>query len=150
MLARGMQPSSTVLEQQLIFPSGDILQHLRLEPKEKVFNLRRLRLANGIPIAIEDSYTPIKHFPGMELIDFSKESLYSILLNRYQCPIGWSEDIIEASKATAEEARLLTIPRGFGILSISRVVMSTEGQPIEICRSRYRSDRYRAMIRIPR
>jgi GntR family transcriptional regulator len=150
MLARGMRPSSTVLEHRIIHPPDDVLESLRLEPKAKVFKLRRLRFADRVPIAVENSYIPTDSFPGIDLIDFSKESLYSTFINQYRCHIGWSEDIIEASKATTEEARLLTIPRGFGILSITRLVMSSEGQPVELGRSRYRSDRYRAVIRIPR
>ncbi|HEX4022316.1 MAG TPA: GntR family transcriptional regulator [Acidobacteriaceae bacterium] len=150
MRGSGMRPSSTVLEHSVITPSEDILERMQLKSGEKVFKLRRLRLADKTPIAVEISYTPVKYFPGIERIDFGRESLYSVLQNRYRVSIGWSEDVIEASKATTEEARLLTIPRGFGILSISRLVMSPEGQPIEACWSRYRSDRYRATIRIPR
>ncbi|MHB1673177.1 MAG: GntR family transcriptional regulator [Acidobacteriaceae bacterium] len=146
----GMRPSSIVLEHGVIAPSPDIVERLQLQTGEKVFELRRLRLADKVPIAVEISYTPIKYFPGIDLIDFERESLYSVLQNRYGSSIGWSVDVIEAAKATAEEARLLTVPRGSGILSIARQVMSGEGRPIEACLSRYRSDRYRATVRIPR
>ncbi len=150
MRGNGMRPSSTVLEQRLIAPSADILERLQLAPGEKVLKLRRLRLADETPIAVEVSYVPVKYFPGIDSIDFARESLYSIMQNRYRSAIGWSEDVIEASKATAEDARLLAVPRGFSILSITRLVKSPEARPIEACLSRYRSDRYRAMVRIPR
>jgi GntR family transcriptional regulator len=146
----GMRPSSIVLEHSLITPPADIFERLQLKAEEKVFKLRRLRLADKVPIAVEISFTPIKCFPGIDSIDFERESLYSVLQNRYGFSIGWSVDVIEAAKVTAEEVRLLTVPRGSGILSIARLVMSSEGQPIEACLSRYRSDRYRATVRIPR
>lgn len=146
----GMRPSSIVLEHGVITPSPDIVERLQLQTGEKIFKLRRLRLADKVPIAVEISYTPVKYFPGIDLIDFERESLYSVLQNRYGSSIGWSVDVIEASKATAEEATLLTVPRGSGILSIARLVMSGEGRPIEASLSRYRSDRYRATVRIPR
>ncbi len=146
----GMRPSSIVLEHGLIAPPADVVERLQLQKDEKVFKLRRLRLADKVQIAIEISYTPEKIFPGIDTIEFEKESLYSVLQNRYGVSIGWSVDVIEAAKATVEEARLLTVPRGSGILSITRLVMSPEGRPIEACLSRYRSDRYRATVRIPR
>lgn len=146
----GMRPGSIVLEHGLITPPADIVERLQLQRDEKVFKLRRLRLADKVPIAVEISYTPEKHFPGIDTIDFGKESLYAVLQSRYGVSIGWSVDVIEAAKATVEEARLLTVPRGSGILSIARLVMSPEGRPIEACLSRYRSDRYRATVRIPR
>jgi GntR family transcriptional regulator len=146
----GMRPGSIVLEHLLVSPPADIRLRLQLKPLEEVFKLRRLRLADNAPIAVEVSYTPVKYFPGIDALDFERESLYSVLQNRYGTSIGWSVDIIEASKATAEEGRLLTVPRGSGILSIARLVMSPEGRPIEACLSRYRSDRYRATVRMPR
>jgi GntR family transcriptional regulator len=150
MRGAGMRPGSIVLDHGLIVPPVDIVERLQLKKDEKVFKLRRLRLADKVPIAIEISYTPEKYFPGIDAIDFEKESLYSVLQNRYGASIGWSVDVIEAAKATVEESRLLTVPRGSGILSIARMVMSPEGRPIEACLSRYRSDRYRATVRIPR
>ncbi|MGO8719935.1 MAG: GntR family transcriptional regulator [Acidobacteriaceae bacterium] len=150
MRGAGMRPSSIVLEHGLIIPAADVVERLQLKKDEKVFKLRRLRLADKVPIAVEISYTPEKYFPGIDAIDFEKESLYSVLQNRYGASIGWSVDVIEAAKATVEEARLLTVPRGSGILSIARLVMSPEGRPIEAGLSRYRSDRYRATVRIPR
>lgn len=150
MRGSGMRPGSIVLDHGVITPPADIIERLQLQMDEKVFKLRRLRLADKVPIAVEISYTPIKYFPGIDSIDFEQESLYSILQNRYGLSIGWSVDVIEAAKVTAEEARLLTVPRGSGILSIARLVMSPEGWPIEACLSRYRSDRYRATVRIPR
>lgn len=146
----GMRPGSVVLEHSVVAPPAEIVDRLQLPPKEKAFKLRRLRLADKMPIAVELSYTSIHNFPGIEEIDFERESLYSVLQNRYGTSIGWSVDVIEASKATVEEGRLLTVPRGSAILSIARIVMSTEGRPVEACLSRYRADRYRATVRIPR
>ena len=150
MRGAGMRPSSTVLEHGLMIPPVDIVERLQLQGDEMVFRLRRLRLADQVPIAIETSYTPAKMFRGIDSIDFEKESLYTVMQNRYGVSIGWSVDVIEAAKATVEEARMLTVPRAASILSITRLVKSPDGRPIEACLSRYRSDRYRATVRIPR
>ena len=146
----GAQPSSVVLEHAVVAPPAEIVERLQLQKDEKVFKLKRLRLANKLPLAVELAYTVAKYFPGIDSIDFERESLYSVMENRYGSPIGWSIDDIEATRATAEEARLLAVPRGSAILSVTRLVMSSEGQPIESGFSHYRGDRYRATVRIPR
>ena len=63
--------------------------------------------------------------------------------------MAWADEIIEALPATSEESELLTIPKKASVLSISRVIMTTEEIPIEAACSRYRGDRYRASIRVP-
>ena len=149
MLRSGKRPSSIVLEHAQLLPPLEIRERLQLEAGDRVYKLRRLRLADKMPIAVEVSYLPTRDVPGIESINFATKSLYSVLQHRYGLSVGWSEDTIEASKATSEEGRLLHVPRGFSILSIARRVMSLEGRPIEACCSRYRSDRYRAIIRLP-
>ena len=63
--------------------------------------------------------------------------------------VAWADEVIEALPATREESELLTIPKRASILSISRIIMTTEETPIEVACSRYRGDRYKASIRVP-
>src|SRR5277367_2450577 len=63
--------------------------------------------------------------------------------------LPWADEVIEALPATREESELLTIPKKASVLSISRIIMTTEETPIEVACSRYRGDRYRASIRVP-
>lgn len=149
MKQRGMQPSSHLLEQNVI-PAGDELaESLRISSEGQVMKLRRLRLADGIPMALEESYVPLKPFPGLEKISFANQSLYFILRENYGVRVGWADEVIEALPATREESELLTISKRASVLSISRTIMTTEQTPIEVACSRYRGDRYRALIRIP-
>ena len=149
MRQRGMKPSSKLLEQTVIASTEDLMQKLKLDPDDKVMHLRRLRLADNIPMAIEDSHIPMKQFPGLERIDFAKHSLYQTLRERYGVRVGYADEIIEALPATKEESDLLTVQRKASILSITRVIMTTQETPVEAACSRYRGDRYRASIRVP-
>jgi GntR family transcriptional regulator len=145
----GMEPSSKLLEQNVISAEAELAEKLKVELDETVMRLRRLRLADGIPMALEDSYIPLRQFPGLEKISFAKRSLYSVLRENFGVRIAYADEVIEALPATREESELLTIPKKSSILSISRVIMTTEEVPIEFACSRYRGDRYRASIRIP-
>ncbi len=149
MKQRGMVPSSQLLEQTVVRATEDLADSLKIEPEASVMKLRRLRLADGIPMALEVSHIPLRQFPGLERINFAKQSLYFILRENYGVRVAWADEIIEALPATREESELLTIPRRASVLSISRVIITTEQTPIEVACSRYRGDRYRALIRVP-
>ena len=149
MKQRGMVPSSQLLEQTVVKASEEIAESLKIEPETAVMKLRRLRLADGTPMALEASRIPLRPFPGLERISFAKQSLYYILRENYGVRVAWADETIEALPATREESELLTIPRRASVLSISRVIITTEQIPIEVACSRYRGDRYRALIRVP-
>ncbi len=149
MRERGVEPGTRLLEQSVGEPSADVMEKLRLAPGDKVLRLRRLRLADGTPIAIEDSRIPLKQFPGIDRLDFERQSLYQVMRDRYGVRVAYADEVIEALPATAEEVQLLNIPRRISVLSILRVLMTTQDAPVEVTCSRYRGDRYRASIRVP-
>jgi GntR family transcriptional regulator len=149
MKQRGLEPSSRLLEQIVLDAPEDLAAKLKVDPGNPVMRLRRLRLADGIPMALEESAIPLELFPGLDRINFAEQSLYQVLRENYGVRAGWADEIIEAIPATREESELLTIPRRASVLSISRIIMTTEETPTELTCSRYRGDRYRASIRVP-
>jgi GntR family transcriptional regulator len=149
MRERGMHATSQLLEQTVVTPDAELMERLKLEEGAKVLRLRRLRLADGVPMALEESQVPLGLFPGLEKINFGRQSLYHTLHEQYGVKVGYADEQIEALPATREEAELLEIPRKASILSISRLIISTQDLPIEAANSRYRGDRYRASIRVP-
>jgi GntR family transcriptional regulator len=145
----GMVPSSRVLEQLAIKATKDLAQKLKVAIGEPVLRLRRLRLADRIPMALEESHIPLKFFPGRERISCSKQSVYHILRENYGVRVAWADEVIEAVPATREESELFTIPKKASVLSISRIIMTTDETPIEAACSRYRGDLYRASLHVP-
>jgi GntR family transcriptional regulator len=145
----GMVPSSKLLEQTVVQATADLAEKLKLEVDETVMRLRRLRLADGIPMALEVSHIPLRRFPGLEKTNFARQSLYFVLRENFGVRVAYADEVIEALPATREESELLTIPRRASILSITRIIITTEEIPIEAASSRYRGDRYRASIRVP-
>jgi GntR family transcriptional regulator len=145
----GMVPSSKLLEQTVVQATADLAEKLKLEVDETVMRLRRLRLADGIPMALEVSHIPLRRFPGLEKTNFARQSLYFVLRESFGVRVAYADEVIEALPATREESELLTIPRRASILSITRIIITTEEIPIEAASSRYRGDRYRASIRVP-
>jgi GntR family transcriptional regulator len=146
---RGMVPASRLLEQRVIDATAELAESLEVQAGSPVMRLRRLRLADGIPMAIEKTYLSLSHFPGIQQINFGEQSLYQTLRDRFSVHVAWAAETIEILQATSEESRLLKIPAKTGILSISRNTITEDRVPIEVTVSRYRADRYRALIYIP-
>ena len=149
MQALGMKASSQLLASETITATDEVATQLAIETGSPAFRLCRLRLADGLPVAIEESYLSKAKFPGIEKLHFVRRSLYQTLRERYGVRFGIADEILEARAATRQEAELLKIPSRSSLLVISRTLMNIDGEPVEMARSSYRGDRYRAVLRIP-
>jgi len=149
MRALGIVASSQVLEAGLENATAEVAKQLGIKVDEKIFKLRRLRMADGQPVAIEEIRLPSVRYPGIEDIDFAGCSLYQTLREKYGIRVSLADEILEARTATKREADLLQIKERSSLLAITRTLWSTDGQPVETAFSVYRGDRYRAVLRIP-
>jgi GntR family transcriptional regulator len=146
---RGMVPSSRLLEQTVIDADVDLAESLEVQVGTPVMRLRRLRVADGVPTAVEKTYISLSHFPGIEQINFVEQSLYQTLREQFSVQVVWAAETIKIMPATREESKLLDIPAKTGVLSISITTITGDQVPIEVTVSRYRADRYRALIYSP-
>jgi len=96
MEAMGVTPSSSTLKQEIIGVQGTAVQTALELPDDKAsaFHLKRIRMADGQPVLIEDTYIPSFLCPGIERHDFEKSSLYEVLKNTYNLtPYSASESL---------------------------------------------------------
>lgn len=149
MLSLGMKPSSLILEQATKAAPPEIALRLGVPPGSLLFELHRLRLADALPLAIEQVWLSMAEFPGIEKIDFTRNSLYETLCNRYGIQVGSADEIIEARTPTQREAKLLKMSPRLSLLVISRTIRTVQGKPVEAALSLYRGDRYRAVLNVP-
>lgn len=149
MRAQGMRASSRVLSAARSVASPEIAAKLGIEPNAPIYELRRLRLSDGLPIAIEEICLPYDRFPGVDRLDFSRLSLYQTLRDQYGIRVSRADEVIEARSATNREAQLLEIKPRASLLAISRTLWGTDDQPVETAHSVYRGDRYSAILSIP-
>ena len=138
MLARGCQPSSRILVQELVAPSPEQARDLKLEEGELALHLVRLRLADGKPIALQSTYISQPLCPGIEHEDFSNQSLFAILREKFDVYPMWTEVDVEALHASSEEAHLLEIKTGDPLLVVRGKTLSDTFDMIEIVRTAYR------------
>ena len=136
---RGMKPGSRTLLARLEAAGPGVARALEIEEGAKVVHWQRLRLADDLPMAIEDAYLADNIVPKF-LEQALPDSLYVELERRDLLPT-WGEDSVDAAAAKADEAELLGIPEGEPVLRIARRAFAAN-IAIEVSRSTFRADRY--------
>jgi GntR family transcriptional regulator len=139
--ARGWVPGTQVLGIECIVPRPHIQHELQLPDGHKVWELHRLRLANGEPISLQWSYIPCALAPDLDDRDLTG-SLYYVLKNDYDHTLEAADQVIRTRAATVAEAALLGIKEGDAVFVIERTTLSQRGEPIEFLDSLWRGDRY--------
>lgn len=150
MKALGLKPRSRVLSLKPILPPAKVRRALHIEPRAKVYNLRRLRLANGVPMAIESSFLPERLFPDFERAFRHRMSLYEMIEELYGVRLESADEVVEAGQARAEDAPLLRVPMGSPVFLFTRISYLLDGRAAEYVESVYRADRYRIVNRLSR
>jgi GntR family transcriptional regulator len=150
MRARDQRPGAAVLSAELCPADARTAEVLRLKPGQAVVRLRRLRSADGEPLAIETS--TIAFFGCERLLeeDLAANSLYQILETRFRVSLQEAEQEVEAGLAGDEDAALLGVDPGSPVLRIRRLTLDDRKQPVEFATSVYRGDRYTFYARLTR
>jgi GntR family transcriptional regulator len=147
MISRGYSPSSRVLELARAKTPEDVARALGITVESETTHIRRLRLADGNPIAIEDVYLPgdVLDIESFDLSSYLYEQLRATGDEGYR-----AAQEIKAITLGEEDSRLLDVPPGSAALAVSRVSSSRRGQLIEYARTTYRGDRYSFQLAVTR
>jgi GntR family transcriptional regulator len=143
MLRRGMVAESQTLLLRLEQANASVARVLGLTEGDAVVHWRRLRLADGAPMCLEDAYLNEVLLPGFAQGP-APVSLYDDLATRGLRPT-WVEDAVTADLATGDDATLLVLPAGAPVLRKQRRALAGD-KVIEVSRSVYRVDRYALRI----
>jgi GntR family transcriptional regulator len=138
MRLRGLAPTSKVIERGTFLPTPEESMMLDIALAEPVFRLERLRLADGVPMALERAAVPLRFLDGAEP---GGDSLYVALEAAGFRPVRAIERL-RAVVVGAAEAALLAVPEGAAALDIQRVAYAVDGRRVEFTRSAFRSDTY--------
>jgi GntR family transcriptional regulator len=110
----------------------------------EVYELRRVRLASGEPVALEHGVFPAAAYPG--LLDEALEgSLYALMRRRGDEVPMRAVERLEPALATAEEAEALGIASGAPSMRVERVAYGPSGRALELSHDLFRGDRVRVV-----
>ncbi len=143
MRQRGLTPGSRTLEFRTIPAGARLGRILYVSPSEPVLSVRRLRLADGEPMAVEFLHVPAALFPGLTAQDLEESSFYDLLGDRYGIEIVGGTQTVEPTVTNGEESSALGVPLHSPALLFERVARAASGEIVEYTSSIYRGDRYR-------
>jgi DNA-binding GntR family transcriptional regulator len=139
---RGLVPSARVLRAAVRPATVTESEAFGIAPGADVFVLERLRMLDGVPVAVDASRVPLARAPGLVEVDFATASLYATLNEAGAAPVraGYT---VDALPAAGPEAALLGIEDGTPVLVTMTTAYDAADRVVELCRTVYRGDRYR-------
>ena len=141
-IEKGMKPSSQLLKAERVqVIDKKLAEHLQIESGEYAYRVKRVRLADGIPMSLEDSHIPCDNAPG--LLDHNlKGSLYEIFKEIYERPVIKADSLISPILLYKEQAGVLKAPINTPSLMFTLTAFGRRGRTMEHCTSIKRGDKY--------
>ncbi|TME04191.1 MAG: GntR family transcriptional regulator [Chloroflexi bacterium] len=143
MRRRGMTPGSRTLELTTTLAGARLAHRLGVSPEARLIRVKRLRLADSQPMAMEVLHVPEALVPGLTRANFEGHSFYELLRERYGIIIATGTQSIEPTVTSEEESEVLGVPLHTPAFLFERTTVSESGRIVEFVRSIYRGDRYR-------
>lgn len=140
-LLRTNRTPATRLIDRVVGPADDReAGELGLPEGAPVLRARRLRLADGVPLAVLENALSADRY-DFDAAQLERFGLYELLRSR-GVVIRVARQRIGARSAMAEEAKLLGIAAGAPLLTMERTAYDDGGQAVEVGRHIYRPDLY--------
>jgi len=134
------KPTTVVLDHGPIAADATVADRLGVALGSPVLHMRRLRLADDVPLAVLENYLP-EDFLGISRGDLESFGLYQLLSAR-GVGIRVARQRIGARAATSEESNVLDIDRHSALLTMDRVAFDSNGRAVEFGHHFYRPDLY--------
>jgi GntR family transcriptional regulator len=149
-IGRGQTPSSRTLILRREPADPRLSARLGLRKGDDVVLLRRLRLIDGSPVAIQQVYLPAQFVPGLIERTEPIESLYQLLADTYDNVPANALESYTPTHLSPDQARLLeTRPRALAFRSV-RTTSDQRGRTVEFTTSWFRADKYEVRLVLSR
>lgn len=144
----GYEPGAKILQQGMTNRhDAEVRTQLR---ERAVWQLKRVRLADDIPIAIEHAFYPPDIGLELEKRDLTSIVMYRVFESELGFDIKEAMQTISASLADATSAKLLGVKVGSPLLSMERLTLNKDERPLELLRSIYLPNYFRLSINLTR
>lgn len=118
---------------------AEVARALRLGSGDAVFELRRLLLAAGRPVVLDDIWLPARLFKGLsaERLQAWRGPMYGMFESEFGVRMIRAEERIRAVAASGDQAALLQVGEGTPLLLVERLARTYDAQPVELRRGLY-------------
>lgn len=126
----GLTPSARILKTEICVPkSAEVRKLLQLKEGGTAIHISRLRCGDDRPIAMEESYYPMKYSDLLSL-DLEKDSIYAYLRDVKGIELRSTTIRLRIMRADAKLSKLLCVPRNTAQLEIRGFVVQPSGEPV--------------------
>ena len=110
-----------------------------------VYYIKRLRLANDEPFAIETSYIPCDLCPNLTIGEVAAKGLYNTMKTKYNLIPNEAVETFEAVLINLNDAAYLNTGKNAPGLLLERITYASE-RIVEFCHGIIRGDRYKYQV----
>lgn len=141
----GYCPSTKILDFCVLNSGSKISGYLGVDEGCEVYSIKRLRLADNEPFAIETSYIPVAICPGMTAQTIASAGLYNTLINKYNIIPDEAEETFEAVLIKGDNALHLNTSKNSAAIHLERITRASD-TIVEYCDCLIRGDRYKYKV----
>lgn len=146
----GRTASARVLSQIVVNATARVAERLQLTKGTKVMQIKRVRLADRIPVSLDETYLPLSLGKKIVRNDLRLHPIFTLLEEQYGVPLIEADYELEAVVATQSVAKALEVSVGSPIFQIERTSLTADSRPIDYEILSYRGDLVRFVTKLLR
>lgn len=143
--SQGYTAGTRVLSARVLPADSATAKALEISLQAYIYDIVRIRLADGVPISLEHLRIPAEPFPGLLECPLG-ESMYELMRRRYGKTPAHAIERLEPVLARLDEAEALGILPGVPLLAVERVTYGEGDVPLEYSNDLFRGDRTRVVV----
>ncbi|MFA5645321.1 MAG: GntR family transcriptional regulator [Candidatus Ratteibacteria bacterium] len=128
---KGFSAQVKVLEEAVEPADKTISEHLRIKEGEKIIRIKRVKIADNVPLCIELRFIPHKFCPDLVEEGLSGESLTELVKTRYCLNIRLREITVLPITLTSESVMLLKTKEGAPGLLVTEALLFGDSTPFK-------------------
>ena len=130
-----------LLECRRMRAPAEVARSLDLKAGENAVQVRRLLLADGRPVVLDDIWLPGSLFKGLTADKLAgyRGPMYRLFETEFGVRMIRAEEKIRAVAAAGDDADVLAVPVGSPLLSVERLSFTYGDRPVELRRGLYQT-----------
>jgi GntR family transcriptional regulator len=149
LVATSLHTTVKVLEVSQLAAPREVAQALRLLPGDPVQKAVRVRSTKAGPLSHITTWVPAQLARSFGKRELAKKPIL-LLLEEAGVRVGGAQQTISARLADAQVAAHLGVAVGSALLAVQRLVLDTQGKPVQWLHGLYRPDRYEYQMQLSR
>jgi GntR family transcriptional regulator len=146
MESQGVKVSTRLLGMYLCISDPDTHKSLGVGPQVQILCIKRLRLVNDEPVAINTSFVRPELYDTLDVEHLVSLPIGECIRRAGHGELASSQDYLEGRPATKEEAYLLETPDRAPVLIVFGTEFDTTGKALLVSNATYRADRFRFVL----